>query len=137
MPYSIGEQATWRTCPRCAAAVEAGVRQCPACGYATEGSVGAPPSPGQRPQWTPDQAVPAARPAIRPAAGGEEYDPLRLAIACIAAAIFGFAGFHLINIRSVGSLTGDGSIFEVFFQGVAFMAWGLAALSVAVGLRRV
>jgi hypothetical protein len=41
-----------------------------------------------------------------------------------------------VNIRSVGSLTGDGSIFEVFFQGVAFMAWGLAVLSVAVGLRR-
>lgn len=60
----------------------------------------------------------------------------RLVVATLAAAIFAFAGWHLFNIRSVGSLTGDGSIFEVFFQGVAFMAWGLAVLSVAVGLRR-
>lgn len=103
-------------CPRCGTQVVQAATRCSRC---------------QQPlDW-------GTQPVMTPVASDDpDYDMLRLVVASLAAAIFAYAGWHLINIRSVGSLTGDGSIFEVFFQGVAFIAWGLAVLSIAVGLRR-
>lgn len=64
--------------------------------------------------------------------------PLRLgegirAVASLAAmALFGFAGLHLISLRSVGG----NSVAEFFYQGVGWLSFGLAALTMAVGFRR-
>lgn len=46
--------------------------------------------------------------------------------------LFIFAGYQLVTMRSV---SGD-SLAEEFYHAVGWLSWGLAALSMAVGLRR-
>lgn len=123
MPYSLGEA---RTCPRCAAHVEPGELVCPRCALPLSDAPSAPPDP----------RGPNLFPVRDPAPAGASYDPLRLAVALVAAAILAVAGWQMLGIRSVGSLSGEGTIFEPFFGAVGVMSFGLAVLSVAVGLRR-
>lgn len=116
-------QGTWRTCPRCAAAVEPGQRACSACGL-----IMSEPVTGQAQRQPP---MLSASPA-RSAAPDGEYDVIRLTMALVAAGLFAYAGVQMVGLRSVG---GE-SVAEYFYQAVGWMSFGLAALSIAVGLRR-
>lgn len=70
-----------------------------------------------------------ARPAPTTTA---EYDLARLVVAAVAALVFAYAGWDLVTMRSVA---GD-SLAEHFYHAVGVMVWGLAVLSIAIGLRR-
>lgn len=61
-----------------------------------------------------------------------EYDFIRLLFGIVAAIILAYAGYLMADMRSV---SGD-TLAEAFYHAVGFIAWGLAVLSVAVGLRR-
>lgn len=111
-------------CPRCGAAVTRGAEHCDVCGY-----VPGPPVAPASATWAAQAPVPA--PATAPART-PEYDPLRLAMGIAAAIAFGYAGLQLVGLRTISGTTAA----EVFYQNVGIMCFGLAALSVAVGLRR-
>ncbi|CAN5612309.1 hypothetical protein BH23CHL8_BH23CHL8_18940 [soil metagenome] len=49
-----------------------------------------------------------------------------------AAALLAFAGMQLVGLQSVAGNT----VAEMFYHGVGWLAFGLAALAVAVGLRK-
>ena len=55
---------------------------------------------------------------------------VRLAAAAVAAILFVFAGNEMRDIKSV---SGD-SIAKAFYQAVGLFSYGMAALSVAIGL---
>jgi hypothetical protein len=61
-----------------------------------------------------------------------KYDTVRILVAGVAAAILGYAGLEMVTMRSV---SGE-SLAEAFYHAVGFMSWGLAVLSMAVGLRK-
>ena len=118
MPYSIGDT---RSCPRCAAPVDAHETICPSCGYRPDAA-----APAAPPKWTPSQAVPAAKPAT------PDYDMTRLGVALVAAAVLFYAGFQMTQLRSI---SGD-SLAEAFYHTIGMATFGIAVLAIAVGLRK-
>ena len=63
-------------------------------------------------------------------------DFIRVVMTLAAIGLFVAAGLKMLDIQSQGSIEGNVSINEVFYQAMGFFSFGMAALSALVGLPR-